>query len=127
MSTRQCPSVKVKQDYLNLDIAIIEPLGYLDSLTCLTLERVLESTLKSKRCNIIVDLINVNYISTVVWNLFLTETIKLRKIGGNLILAQMKSDIFANYELMEINKFINCYSTLNEAILDYCDGFHLIQ
>ncbi len=54
-------------------ISIIKVGGYIDTTTSSELERALSALLKQGRFYIIVDLGNVDYISSAGWGIFISE------------------------------------------------------
>lgn len=100
-------------------ISVIKVGGYIDITTSDELEKAIESILKSYCYNIIVDLKDVDYISSRGWSIFLSRIKEIRDHGGDLKLARMKPDVFEVYEVLEFFWFLKVYDTLEEAISDF--------
>ena len=66
------------------DISIIKVGGYIDTTTSAELEHSLDSLLKSGSHNIIIELGNVDYISSAGWGIFISEIKGIREKGGDL-------------------------------------------
>ncbi len=97
-------------------ISIIKVGGYIDTTTASDLERALDALLKQGRFNIIVDLGNVDYISSAGWGIFISEIKSIRENGGDLKLVRMVPDVYEIFELLEFHHILDVYDTVDEAI-----------
>ena len=97
-------------------ISIIKVGGYIDTTTSSELERALDSLLKQGRFFIIVDLGNVDYISSAGWGIFISEIKSMRENGGDLKLVRMVPDVYEIFELLEFHHILDVYDTVDEAI-----------
>ena len=97
-------------------ISIIRVGGYIDTTTSSELERALDTLLKQKRFNIIVDLGNVDYISSAGWGIFISEIKSIRENNGDLKLVRMIPDVYEIFELLEFHHILDVYEALEEAL-----------
>jgi len=97
-------------------ISVIKVGGYIDTTTSSELERALDSLLKQGRFYIIVDLGNVDYISSAGWGIFISEIKSIRENGGDLKLVRMVPDVYEIFELLEFHHILDVYDTIDEAI-----------
>jgi len=97
-------------------ISTIKVGGYIDTTTSSELERALDSLLKQGRFFIIVDLGNVDYISSAGWGIFISEIKSIRENGGDLKLVRMVPDVYEIFELLEFHHILDVYDTVDEAI-----------
>jgi len=97
-------------------ISIIKVGGYIDTTTSSELERALDALLKQGRFFIIVDLGNVDYISSAGWGIFISEIKSIRENGGDLKLVRMVPDVYEIFELLEFHHILDVYDTVDEAI-----------
>lgn len=97
-------------------ISIIKVGGYIDTTTSSELERALDSLLKQGRFFIIIDLGNVDYISSAGWGIFISEIKSIRENGGDLKLVRMVPDVYEIFELLEFHHILDVYDTVDEAI-----------
>lgn len=97
-------------------ISIIRVGGYIDTTTSSELERALEALLKQKRFNIVVDLGNVDYISSAGWGIFISEIKSIRENNGDLKLVRMIPDVYEIFELLEFHHILDVYESLEEAL-----------
>jgi len=97
-------------------ISIIKVGGYIDTTTSSELERALGALLKQGRFFIIVDLGNVDYISSAGWGIFISEIKSIRENGGDLKLVRMVPDVYEIFELLEFHHILDVYDTVDEAV-----------
>ncbi len=103
-------------------IIVVKVGGYIDFTTSDELDRILAEQIKQKHYRIIVDLADVDYISSQGWSIFLSRIKEIRDNDGDLKLARMKADVFEVYEVLEFFWFIRSYQSLGEAIADFDKG-----
>ena len=104
------------------DISIIRVGGYIDTTTSSELERALDSLLKAGVTRIIIDLGNVDYISSAGWGIFISEIKGIRERGGDLNLARMIPDVYEVFELLEFHYILKAYDTIEEAMKGFQQG-----
>jgi len=101
------------------DISIIRVGGYIDTTTSSELEHALDSLLKAGVFRIVIDLGNVDYISSAGWGIFISEIKGIRERGGDLKLAKMIPDVYEVFELLEFNYILKALDTIEDAIKDF--------
>lgn len=104
------------------DISIIRVGGYIDTTTSSELERALDSLLKTGVVRIIIDLGNVDYISSAGWGIFISEIKGMRERNGDLKLARMIPDVYEVFELLEFHYILKAFNSIEEAISDFDMG-----
>ncbi len=97
-------------------ISIIKVGGYIDTTTSSEVERALNSLLKQKRYDIIIDLSNVDYISSAGWGIFISEIKTIRENGGDLKLVGMIPDVYEIFELLEFHHILDVHDTIQDAV-----------
>lgn len=100
-------------------ISIIKVGGFIDTTTSSEVERALNSLLKQNRYNIIIDLGNVDYISSAGWGIFISEIKSIREHNGDLKLVRMIPDVYEIFELLEFHHILDVYDTIEEAIENF--------
>ena len=100
-------------------ISIIKVGGYIDTTTSSELERALDSLLKQGRFFIVVDLGNVDYISSAGWGIFISEIKSIRENGGDLKLVRMVPDVYEIFELLEFHHILDVYDKVDEAVAKF--------
>jgi len=83
------------------------------------LEHALSSILKTGSVDIIVDLGNVDYVSSAGWGIFISEIKGIREKGGDLKLVRMIPEVYEVFELLEFHYILKAFDTLEEAIKDF--------
>ena len=89
--------------------------GVIDTLTASELEEVIDSLLKRERYNLVVDLAGVDYISSAGWGIFISHIKEVRAAGGDIKLANMISNVYEIYELLEFDNVLAAYPSVDEA------------
>jgi len=113
--------IKINVNYVGawLDIVLLTISGYVDTTTCQELAKVLRDLVKQKRYQFIVDLAGITYISSAGWGVFIGEIKNIRDKGGDLKVVQMNPDVFEVFEMLEFNRILNTYDTIEEAINEF--------
>ena len=109
------------------DIGLFRVRGYVDTTTSPELQRMLTEIIHDGVTQIIIDLGAVNYVSSAGWGVFVGEIRGLREQGGDLKIIQMIPEVNEVFEMLEFNRILTCYDSLEEAIDDYdfCQGVDL--
>ncbi len=108
--------IKVENSY---NISIIKVGGYIDTTTSSELEHHLNDLIKRGSYNIIIDLSNVDYVSSAGWGIFISEIKGLREHGGDLKLVGMIPEVYEVFELLEFHYILKAFDKLQDAIADF--------
>lgn len=100
----------------NKDITLISVKGFIDMTTAPEFERTFQSVLGENKFNLVIDLKEVTYISSVGWGIFVGEIKRIRGQKGNLVLACMTPEVADAYELLQFNSIIKSFSTVDQAV-----------
>jgi len=111
--------LSVKQTGVNNNISVIKVGGYIDTTTSAELEHSLEQLLDLNSNNIVIDLGNVDYISSAGWGIFISEIKGIRERGGDLKLVGMIPDVYEVFELLEFHYILKAFDSLDDAIADF--------
>jgi len=111
--------VSVEKTGTNSDISIIRVGGYIDTTTSSELERALDSLLKAGIVRVIIDLGNVDYISSAGWGIFISEIKGIRERNGDLKLVKMIPDVYEVFELLEFHYILKAFDSIDEAVVDF--------
>jgi len=95
--------------------------GVIDTTTASELEEVIESLLKRQRYMIILDLAGVDYISSAGWGIFISRIKDVRNNRGDIKLANMIPNVYEIYELLEFDKVLKSYPSVDKAHNDFED------
>ena len=105
-------------------ISLIKVGGFIDTTTSSEVERALHNLLKQNRYNIIIDLGNVDYISSAGWGIFISEIKSIREQNGDLKLVRMIPDVYEIFELLEFHHILDVYDSSDEAIKKFEETVH---
>jgi anti-sigma B factor antagonist len=109
-------NISFKKPEENPDISVISVKGYVDTTTSTELEDSLKRLLSKGQYDIVIDLGNVNYISSAGWGIFISEIKEIRENGGDLKLAAMIGDVYEVFELLEFQTILESFDTVEEAV-----------
>ena len=98
------------------DVSEIRVDGVIDTLTASELEQVFDSLLGRRRYRIVVDLAGVDYISSAGWGIFISHIKDVRDNDGDVKLAGMVPDVREIFELLEFDKVLQAYASVDEAV-----------
>lgn len=101
------------------DIAMLAVKGYVDTMTCSILLSKITENLKSGFFHIVVDMGQVNYVSSAGWGVFVGEIKGIREQGGDLKIVQLTPEVHDVFEMLEFNRILSHYETIEEAINDF--------
>lgn len=97
-------------------IEVFRPVGRLDSATSTDLEGLLVERLDGGCTGIVIDLAELDYISSAGLRVILMVGKRLRGAGGRLVLARMRDSV---RDLFEMSGFLSLFplaDTLDEAV-----------
>lgn len=103
----------------NPEVSVISVKGYVDTTTSTDLEESLKRLLGKGRYDIVIDLGDVNYISSAGWGIFISEIKEIRENGGDLKLASMIGDVYEVFELLEFQTILESFDTVEEAVISF--------
>lgn len=111
------------------NIALFRVQGFIDTTTSPQLHKVIAETIRNGASQIIVDLGAVTYVSSAGWGVFVGEIRGIRENGGDLKIIQMTPDVNEVFEMLEFNRILIAYDSLEEAVDDFdlCMGYDLTR
>ena len=109
-------SVTASEHPSQKDVAVLSVKGFIDTTPAPEFERTFQSVLAEKRFKLIIDLKEVDYISSAGWGIFVGEIKRIRGQQGNLFLASMCPEVAEAYELLQFNTIIKSFPSVDEAV-----------
>lgn len=100
-------------------VSVLKVRGYLDTTTASELETALYGLLGKQEFKIVVDLSDVDYISSAGWGIFIGEIKEIRHKGGDIRLSGMSGDVYEVFQLLEFNSILDAYDEADEAIASF--------
>ncbi|MEA3297604.1 MAG: STAS domain-containing protein [candidate division Zixibacteria bacterium] len=93
--------------------------GVIDTNTAGELEEVFDSLLKRGRYRLIVDIAGVDYVASAGWGIFISNIRDIRANAGDIKLANMASNVYEIYDLLEFDNVLRAYNSVEEARSDF--------
>jgi len=100
-------------------IAIIRPVGHIDTDTFSILKDEIKNTIKSDQVKVIIDMSGVTFISSAGWGTITGSIQSAKQAGGNIKIAGMLDEAKNVYELIELNELVDAYNTVDEALSSF--------
>lgn len=97
------------------DVKVVHCKGYIDTTTSSQLETTMTDLIGAKKYKIVMDLSEVDYISSAGWGIFISEIKNIRKNKGDLKLVNMKPEVMEIFELLDFTNILEYYKTTDEA------------
>jgi anti-sigma B factor antagonist len=111
--------IKIHPNAEHKNVTMIELHGQLDSVSASQVEKALDDLMEKKQNRIVIDLHEVNYISSAGWGIFLGILKEVRNSNGDIKLAGLSDEVQEVFQLLEIGSFLTTYKTTHEAILSF--------
>jgi len=96
-------------------ICVIRVTGSLGAESVGRFEKTLNIAFSRGLYKIIVDLTEVDYITSAGWGVFIGELKGVREKGGDIKLCGMQPDVYEIFQLLELDHFIQAFDTVEEA------------
>ena len=96
-------------------IRLVRLAGSLDTTTSPALDTLLRQE-SEQATKILVDLSQVDYISSAGWGVFLTVVRPLRERGGDLVLLGMRRDVDEVFRLLEFQSILMAVDSVDELL-----------
>ena len=106
-------------EFIQDQVALIQAKGYIDTVTVSVIEKKIQETLEKKIYKLIVDLQQINYVSSAGWGVFVSELKDIRDNNGDLLLIGMSPEVYDVYELMEFSSILKSFDNLEAALNHY--------
>ena len=110
--------LNVKVDISGKDYSLIELSGFLDAHTVNSFETRLEEILQDGPSRVVIDLKELNYISSAGIGAMMALTQRLRRENGDLVLLRPNEKVFKILDLLGFTKIFNV-ATDDEEVAKY--------
>lgn len=97
---------------------VIAPSGRIDSTTSPIFDRHLSAVIDRGDINLVIDLTQLEYISSTGLSAFLSAAKKIRAQGGRMALAGLNSRIRLVFEMSGFLRLFPIYPTVDAAVAD---------
>jgi anti-sigma B factor antagonist len=105
----------IEEEYLE-DIIVLKLRGLVDSGTSQFLEDKFKELIAASSVKVVVDLQEVDYISSAGWGIFVGEIKGIRALNGDIKLSGMRPDVREVFDLLEFNTLLTPYNSKEEAL-----------
>jgi anti-anti-sigma factor len=97
-------------------IAVVSLRGTVDSTSSAELETQLDGALDQGRDHVVINLSELDFMSTAGWSVLVAKLRRLRARKGALHLCCMSMELDEVYKLLEFEKLMPAHPTLEEAL-----------
>ncbi len=98
------------------DVVVLKLSGLIDSGTSQLMEDKFNALISKGNVKIVADLLEVDYISSAGWGIFVGEIKGVRRENGDIKLAGMRPDVREVFDLLEFNALLTPYANRDEAL-----------
>ncbi len=109
-------SVSVSNDFLSKGITVLAVKGTIDTTTAPDFEKSFSAVLDEKKFKLVVDLKDVDYVSSAGWGIFIGEIKRIRGQKGDLVLTGMNPEVLGVYELLDFNAILKSFPDVDSAV-----------
>lgn len=114
-------ALDIKEDHLG-EVVVLSLRGLIDSGTSLMLEDRFRSLAAASDVRVVVDLREVDYISSAGWGIFVGEIKGFRERSGDIKLAGMRPDVRDVFDLLEFNTLLEPHESTEDAVAAFGEG-----
>jgi anti-sigma B factor antagonist len=93
--------------------------GKIDAKTMLEFEQGIRVYLQDGVYRLILDFSEVNFISSAGLGILMSVLDEFQGQGGDLVLAQVQSEVYRVFDLLDFTTVFNFYPDVNAAIKDF--------
>jgi anti-sigma B factor antagonist len=96
-------------------VTILELSGGLDAHTAPQLDAKLKEALAAGKAKLVVVMSGLDLISSAGWSIFIETAMQCKEKGGDIRLAEMKSDAAKIFRIMGLNSVMQSFDAAAEA------------
>ncbi|MCL1892719.1 MAG: STAS domain-containing protein [Holophagaceae bacterium] len=100
-------------------VSIIEPSGFINAHTVRQFETALEGLVKEEHYNILLQCINLNYISSAGLGAIMGQIEVVRENGGDIVLSNLQENVFAIFDTLGFTQLYKVFDIEADAILSF--------
>jgi len=119
--TREWQSLRVEATTVGEkgEIAVLQMRGIVDTVSAEKLRGALDQILSSQRWRVVVDMSQVEYVSSGGWGVFTERLREVRRAGGDIKLFGMDPDVYYVFTMLGFNIVLSSFDVLADAIDDF--------
>ncbi len=108
--------LRIETEHIGIDIHLLKLSGALDGLTYLDLLKALNQSIDNNTKRIVLDMSEVDYVSSAGLRVLLQGAKSLKEIGGEIVLFAMNSTVRAVFKMSGFDSLFRSYATEAEAL-----------
>jgi len=101
------------------EIAVIKLDGVVDTVSCVKLRSILDDLVDTGKTKLVIDMSNVEYVSSSGWGVFSSRIKEIRDSGGDIKIFGMDREVDNIFHLLGFDVIMRSFSILSEAIDDF--------
>ena len=101
------------------DVCVIKVAGFIDTSTVSSVEDKIKQVYTEAKYKVVVELSEVEFVSSAGWGVFVAYLRKLREKNGDIKLAGMIEKVAKVFTLMEFDSLIDAYENEDSAVKSY--------
>ncbi len=109
-------TVSISEHPKNKSITLLSVKGFIDTTTAPEFEKKFQSVLNENKFKLVVDLRDVDYISSAGWGIFVSEIKRIRTQKGDLVLSGMSPDVTEVFKMLEFDTILKAFPNVEAAI-----------
>lgn len=119
--TREWQSLRVEATTVGEsgDIAVLLLGGIIDTVSAEKLREALDKVISGGRVKVVVDMSNVEYVSSGGWGVFTERLREVRRAGGDVKLFGMEADVYYVFTMLGFNIVMSSFDIFSDAVDDF--------
>ena len=101
------------------EITVIKLDGVVDTVSCVKLRSILDDLVDRGDTKLVIDMSNVEYVSSSGWGVFSSRIKEIRDSGGDIKIFGMDREVDNIFHLLGFDVIMRSFSILSEAIDDF--------
>ncbi len=101
------------------EITVIKLDGVVDTVSCVKLRSILDDLVDRGNTKLVIDMSNVEYVSSSGWGVFSSRIKEIRDSGGDIKIFGMDREVDNIFHLLGFDVIMRSFSILSEAIDDF--------
>ncbi len=115
-------NVSVQSSSLNPDCTVLNVEGFLDAYTVAELEETFNRLIKDKKFKLIVNLAQLDYISSAGLGTFMGVIDEIRDNHGDIVLINLSPKIYKVFDLLGFSELFTIADNEAAAVSKFMDG-----
>ena len=100
-------------------VSVVKVKGYVDSATAPDLETALKQLVEGNKIRIVLDLKEVDFLSSLGWRAIVLTLKSVRRVNGDLRLASPSPSVEKVLRTVGMTQMFNIYSSSEEAVASF--------